>query len=106
MTLPLSNRRALLASAISMLSPAAFAQGAPAYPTRAVRLITPFSPGGATDVLSRIISEKMAIPAAAASFVRLVSPYPFGQPFSNGFPLIRSFTHSRYMGAETPGVEK
>lgn len=60
MTLPLSNRRALLASAIGMLCPAAFAQGAPAYPTRAVRLITPFSPGGATDVLSRIISEKMA----------------------------------------------
>ena len=60
MTLPRSSRRALLASAIGVLCPAAFSQGTPAYPTRAVRLITPFSPGGATDVLSRIISEKMA----------------------------------------------
>lgn len=36
----------------------ALAQTAP-YPNRPIRLVTPFPPGGATDVLSRIISERM-----------------------------------------------
>jgi tripartite-type tricarboxylate transporter receptor subunit TctC len=57
---PRTSRRAVLAAAAATLWPAAFAQPATGFPTRAIRLITPFSPGGATDVLSRIISEKMA----------------------------------------------
>ena len=32
----------------------------PAWPTRTVRLISPFNPGGAIDVLNRVIAEKMA----------------------------------------------
>ncbi len=30
------------------------------YPHKAVRLIAPFSPGGATDVLARIVGQKMS----------------------------------------------
>jgi tripartite-type tricarboxylate transporter receptor subunit TctC len=56
----MTTRRTLLAGAAVTLLPTAFAQGASNYPSRAIRLITPFSPGGSTDVLSRIISEKMA----------------------------------------------
>ena len=54
------NRRDVLATGLAMLSAAALApRPASAYPDRVIRLVVPFSPGGATDVVGRLWAEKM-----------------------------------------------
>ncbi|WP_420961327.1 Bug family tripartite tricarboxylate transporter substrate binding protein [Brucella sp. IR073] len=56
------TRRALVALGASVL--ASLALGAPAgaqqFPSRPVTLVVPFSAGGSTDVVARIVAEKMA----------------------------------------------
>jgi tripartite-type tricarboxylate transporter receptor subunit TctC len=54
------NRRDVLAAGVASLSAALLAPpSARAYPDRAIRLVVPFSPGGATDVVGRLWAEKM-----------------------------------------------
>ncbi len=50
---------AIVLAAVALAAGAAHAQ-ADAYPNKPIRLITPFAAGATTDVLSRIISEKMS----------------------------------------------
>ncbi|MBX9904225.1 MAG: tripartite tricarboxylate transporter substrate binding protein [Burkholderiales bacterium] len=47
----------LIAASITV-SPA-WAQGAAGYPTKAVRFIAPFPPGGSTDLLARLVAQKL-----------------------------------------------
>jgi tripartite-type tricarboxylate transporter receptor subunit TctC len=65
MTFRLLNRRTLLCATASVAAfasvlavPAAQAQAT--YPNKPIRLVVPFAAGGATDVLARVIGQKMA----------------------------------------------
>ena len=53
------NRRDLLTTGLASLSAMALPLPALAYPDRTIKLVVPFSPGGATDVVGRLWAEKM-----------------------------------------------
>jgi tripartite-type tricarboxylate transporter receptor subunit TctC len=54
------NRRDVLAAGLVSLSAAALpVRTASAYPDRVIRLVVPFSPGGATDVVGRLWAQMM-----------------------------------------------
>jgi tripartite-type tricarboxylate transporter receptor subunit TctC len=52
---------ALCAASLALLCGSAHAQDkqASAYPSRMIKIISPFAPGGATDVLARVIAQKL-----------------------------------------------
>jgi tripartite-type tricarboxylate transporter receptor subunit TctC len=53
------NRRDIFKCGLATLASAALPLPAFAYPDKPIRLIVPFSPGGATDVVGRIWADKM-----------------------------------------------
>jgi tripartite-type tricarboxylate transporter receptor subunit TctC len=56
-----AKRYSVAAAALVLLSaPAVAQQGGASYPSRPVRLIVPYSPGGGTDVIARIVAQDLA----------------------------------------------
>ena len=51
-------RRLLRALAVALLAAAGVA-GAQDYPSRPIKLVVPYGPGGAGDVIARIVSEQL-----------------------------------------------
>ena len=50
----------LLAMALAGLAPMAAAQPAPAWPAKPIKIIVGYSPGGANDILARLVGQKLA----------------------------------------------
>jgi tripartite-type tricarboxylate transporter receptor subunit TctC len=58
MTHPTSRRRALAAALLLACAGGAFAQDA--WPGKPVRMIVPFAPGGSTDVVARMVGQRLS----------------------------------------------
>lgn len=52
--------RRLLLAALVAASPIAFAQTAPAWPTKPIRIVVPYPPGGSSDIIARAISQPLS----------------------------------------------
>ncbi|MEO5844717.1 MAG: tripartite tricarboxylate transporter substrate binding protein BugE [Caldimonas sp.] len=63
------HRRTLLVSAAAALAVSSGVAQAQSYPSKPVRLVVPFAPGGTTDIVARVVAEKVNVPLGQTMIV-------------------------------------
>ena len=54
------NRRHVHAALVALLCSAAFGAGAQAWPSKPIRIIVPYTPGGSSDIIARALSQPLS----------------------------------------------
>jgi tripartite-type tricarboxylate transporter receptor subunit TctC len=54
------SRRALLGGALGAVAAPALLRAQPAWPSRAIRMVVPFGAGTSTDIMARLVSQRMS----------------------------------------------
>ena len=63
------KRRIVIASGLAVLGLASASAYSQTYPTKPVKLVVPFAPGGTTDIVARVVAEKINGPLGATLIV-------------------------------------
>lgn len=91
------TRRHLLGAAAATLSPLGLPVAAQAWPSRPVRLISPYNPGGASDILTRVLGDFLAnrlgqafvVENKAGAGTRIANDYVAKAP-ADGYTLLHA----------------
>jgi tripartite-type tricarboxylate transporter receptor subunit TctC len=79
--------KGLLAALLCVAAGAAFGQAPDKYPSRPVKIVVPYAPGGATDIVARILADQLGKALGQSFFVE-------NKPGAFGMLAIEEMVHS------------